>query len=247
MVKQNSQPCAVEQIHAQQDGNIWNECGNQIHATSYNPFSGLRQFRKLDKVPLMREDWIQPILDEARTNGLERTALPYPAAGGKIVIDSKEVLNFSSNDYLDLAHHRHVIDCSREALDKYGVGSAASRLVTGTLPIHEELEKRIAQEKGYPAALVFGSGYMANAGTIPVLVGRDDTIFADKLVHASVIDACRLSGAKLVRFGHNNAAALEKRLEQYSGSGRKLVITESVFSMDGDIAPLAEITKLAEK
>lgn len=196
----------------------------------------------------MRESWMQPILDEARASGLERTARVYPEAGGKIVIDGKEVLNFSSNDYLDLAHHRHVMDCSREALDQYGIGSTASRLVTGTLPIHEELEARIARKKGYPAALVFGSGYMANAGTIPVLVGRDDLIFADKLVHASMIDACKLSGARLVRFAHNDAGALEKRLEQSDASnGRKLIITESVFSMDGDIAPLAEIAALAEK
>ena len=196
----------------------------------------------------MREDWIQPILDEAGSRGLERTARAYPEVGGKITIGGKEILNFSSNDYLDLAHHRHVMDRAREALDQYGVGSTASRLVTGTLPIHEELEDRLAREKGYPAALVFGTGYMANAGTIPVLAGRDDLIFADKLVHASMIDACKLSGARLVRFAHNDAGALEKRLEQCADTaGRKLIITESVFSMDGDLAPLKEIAVLAEK
>ncbi len=196
----------------------------------------------------MREDWIQPILDEAKFQGLERTARVYPEAGGKIKIDGKEVLNFSSNDYLDLAHHRHVMDCSREALDQYGIGATASRLVTGTLPIHEELEARLAKEKGYETALLFGSGYMANAATIPILAGRDDLIFADKLVHASMIDACKLSGAKLVRFAHNDVQALEKRLEQFPTTGnRRLIITESVFSMDGDIAPLAEIAALAKK
>lgn len=196
----------------------------------------------------MREDWIQPILDETKSRGLERTARVYPEAGGKITIDGTEILNFSSNDYLDLSHHRHVMDRAREALDRYGVGSTASRLVTGTLPIHEELEDRLAREKGYPAALVFGAGYMANAGTIPVLAGRDDLIFADKLVHASMIDACKLSGAKLVRFAHNDVGALEKRLEPYTDTyGRKLIITESVFSMDGDLAPLGEIAALAEK
>jgi 8-amino-7-oxononanoate synthase len=196
----------------------------------------------------MREDWIQPILDEAKHQGLERAARVYPEAGGKIKMDGKEVLNFSSNDYLDLARHRHVVDCARAALDQYGVGSTASRLVTGTLPIHEELEARLAQEKGYESALVFGSGYLANAGTIPVLAGRDDVIFADKLVHASMIDACKLSGAKLVRFAHNDIQALENRLEQFPDIGnRRLVITESVFSMDGDIAPLSEIAALSEK
>ncbi len=197
---------------------------------------------------MMREDWIQPLLDEARSNGLERMARAYPEAGGKIKIDGKEVLNFSSNDYLDLARHRHVMDCSREALDQYGIGATASRLVTGTLPIHEELEARLAQEKGYPAALVFGSGYMANAGTIPILARPGDLIFADKLVHASMIDACKLSGAKLVRFAHNDTHALEKRLEQFPATGhRRLILTESVFSMDGDLAPLKEIAALAEK
>ena len=196
----------------------------------------------------MREDWIQPILNEAQGQGLERTARVYPEAGGKIRIDGKEVLNFSSNDYLDLSRHPHVMECAREALDKYGVGSTASRLVTGTLPIHEELEHRLAKEKGFESALVFGSGYMANAGTIPVLAGRDDLIFADKLVHASMIDACKLSGAKLVRFNHNDPDALEQRLDQHADArGRKLVITESVFSMDGDIAPLEEIALLAHR
>jgi len=196
----------------------------------------------------MREDWIQPLLEEARSKGLERNARVYPEAGGIIKINGRDVLNFSSNDYLDLARHPHVMDRSREALDQYGIGSTASRLVTGTLPIHEELESRIAKEKGFASVLVFGSGYMANAGTIPVLAGKRDLIFADKLVHASMIDACRLSGAKLVRFAHNDPSALEQRLEQHANhSGRKLIITESVFSMDGDLAPLPEIAALAEK
>ncbi len=196
----------------------------------------------------MHEDWIQPRLDEAAKNGLARTARVYPDAGGKIAIDGKTILNFSSNDYLDLSHHRHVVERSREALDRFGTGATASRLVTGTLPIHEELEARLAKEKGYPAALVFGAGYLANAGTIPVLADRDDMVFADKLVHASMIDACKLSGARLVRFAHNDSAALEQRLEQYAEApGRKLIITESVFSMDGDLAPLAALAELAEK
>ena len=196
----------------------------------------------------MNNDWIRNQLADAQANGLERQARVYPAAGGKIQIDGREVLNFSSNDYLDLVRHPHVMDRSRQALDQYGIGSTASRLVTGTLPIHEELEARIAGEKGYPAALVFGSGYMANAGAIPVLAGRGDIIFADKLCHASMIDACVLSGAKLIRFAHNDASALENRLEKFEVSGaRRLIITESVFSMDGDIAPLREIAALAEQ
>lgn len=201
-----------------------------------------------DKVPPMRTDWIQPILAETRLQGLERTAQAYAETGGVVMVDGRKMVNFASNDYLDLARHPHVIDRAREALEQHGTGATASRLVTGTLPIHEELENRLAKEKGCAAALVFGSGYMANAGTIPVLAGRDDLIVADKLVHASMIDACKLSGAKLVRFAHNDPAALEQRLAQYAAHvGRKLVITESVFSMDGDLAPLREIAALAER
>jgi 7-keto-8-aminopelargonate synthetase-like enzyme len=217
----------------------------------------------------MKETWISAILEETRSQGLERWARVYPECGGKIRMDGKEFINFSSNDYLDLVRHPHVVERSRQALEQYGTGSTGSRLVTGTLPIHEELEARLAKEKGCPAALVFGSGYMANAGTIPVLAGRDDIIFADKLVHASMIDACKLSGAKLVRFAHNDFQSLEKRLQDFatpcghcsaentaeplslrSGPNpgkRKLIITESVFSMDGDLAPLKEIAALADR
>ena len=196
----------------------------------------------------MNEDWISAILEEAQSQGLTRQARVYPECGGKITVDGRELLNFSSNDYLDLVRHPHVVDRARQALEKYGTGTGGSRLVTGTLPIHEELEARLAKEKGYPAALLFGSGYMANAGIIPVLAGRDDVIFADKLVHASMIDACKLSGAKLVRFAHNDFQSLQKRLIEFPNIGnRQLIITESVFSMDGDIAPLKEIAALAEK
>lgn len=210
--------------------------------------SGLRRGGFFDKMVRMCEEWMISRLEAARAAGMERSARVVPEAGGKFKLEGREVLNFSSNDYLDLGRHRHVMDCSREALDQYGIGSASSRLVTGTLPIHETLEARLAKEKGFEAALVFGSGYMANAGTIPVLAGREDVILADKLVHASMIDACRLSGAKLVRFAHNDVEALERRLEQVGDfAGRKLILTESVFSMDGDLAPLKEIAALARK
>ncbi|QBG48393.1 8-amino-7-oxononanoate synthase [Verrucomicrobia bacterium S94] len=204
--------------------------------------------KQLGQSDPMDDTWIQQQLNVFAKQGLERRARIFPQAGGLIRIDGTEMLNFSSNDYLDLARHPHVIDRARQALNEFGTGTAASRLVTGTLPIHEELEQRLAREKGFDSALVFGTGYMANAGTIPVLAGRGDLIFADKLVHASMIDACRLSGAKLVRWTHNDAEALEKRLRQHADStGRKLIITESVFSMDGDMAPLTEIAGLAEQ
>ena len=167
-----------------------------------------------------------------------------PAA--KSMLDGREFLNFSCNDYLGLSKHPRVMAAAKQALDEYGAGSTASRLVTGTLPIHEQLERRLADFKGYPAALVFGSGYLANAGVIPSLVSRDDTVFADKLVHASLIDAITLSRAKLVRFRHNDIQHLEELLKK-NPTGRRLVVTESVFSMDGDLAPLPEIAAVASK
>ena len=190
------------------------------------------------------ESWLQDGLDTLRGQAAERSLTSYASAGGKIEIDGRPFLNFSSNDYLDLARHPHVLARAREALDSYGSGATASRLVTGTLPVHVEFEERLARHKGYPDALLFGSGYMANAGVIPALVGRDDVVIADRLVHASVIDAITLSRARLLRFQHNDVDHLRDTLAR-AGTGRKLVVTESVFSMDGDLAPLAEVAVLS--
>lgn len=195
----------------------------------------------------MREEWIQSVLAEARRRGEERSVSICPFSGGKWSQDGRTVLNFAGNDYLDLANHPRVRDRARDAVEQYGAGATASRLLAGTLPIHDELERRLAHEKGYPAAVLFGAGYLANVGTIPAIVGRGDHIFADRLVHASMIDACRLSGARLVRFAHNDAGALEARLRAAPPRGRRLILTESVFSMDGDLAPLNDIAVLAEK
>ncbi|MFH0908577.1 MAG: 8-amino-7-oxononanoate synthase [bacterium] len=190
------------------------------------------------------ENWMQDGLGKLRGQTALRSLTSYAAAGGKITVEGKPVLNFSSNDYLDLARHPHVLLRAHEALDRFGAGATASRLVTGTLPIHEEFEERLARHKGYPASLLFGSGYMTNAGVIPALVVRDDTVIADRLVHASVIDAITLSRARLIRFQHNDVDHLRDALAG-SGEGRRLVVTESVFSMDGDLAPLDDIARAA--
>jgi len=196
---------------------------------------------------MKRESWIAEELEALKTGHLDRHLRVYPEAGGKIRMDGREFLNFSSNDYLALARHPQVIASAEKALREFGAGSTASRLVTGTLPLHEELERRLASYKGYKAALVFGSGYLANAGTIPALAGRDDTVFADKLAHASIIDSIILSRARLVRFRHNDVQHLDELLQKNSTSGRRLVVTESVFSMDGDLAPLADIAAVATR
>jgi len=166
-----------------------------------------------------------------------------------------DALNFSSNDYLDLARDPQVLAAARAALDAFGAGSTASRLVCGTLAPHTELERAIAASKGTEAALVFGSGYLTACGIFSALAGRHDTVVADKLVHACVIDAVKLSGAKLVRFRHNDAAHAEELMaraaqnadESTSSGGSTILVTESVFSMDGDRAPLDQLRAAAAR
>jgi glycine C-acetyltransferase/8-amino-7-oxononanoate synthase len=192
------------------------------------------------------QTWIEKELAELREQNLLREVREYPSAGGIVRMDGREYLNFSSNDYLDLANNAHVKVVAQLLLKKLGSGAGASRLVTGTLTCHTELEKRLADLKGYPTALVFGSGYLANVGLIPALVGKTDFVFADKLAHASIIDGAILSRARLHRFNHNNPEHLDGLLRKTPSAGRRLLITESVFSMDGDIAPLRELAAVAE-
>lgn len=198
----------------------------------------------LHSQPMNREEWIEEELSGLCEEHAERRTRIYPSSGGKIVLNGQDCLNFSCNDYLGLSKHPRVVAAAKRALDEYGAGSTASRLVTGTLPGDEELEHRLATFKGYPSALVFGSGFLTNIGVIPSLVGREDTVFADRLVHASIIDAITLSRARLARFHHNDVQHLEELLKK-STAGRRLVVTESVFSMDGDLAPLPEIAAMA--
>ncbi len=158
------------------------------------------------------------------------------------------LLNFSSNDYLGLSQHEGVKAALVEGALRYGAGSGASRLVTGTHRPHEALEQALADFKQTEAALTFGSGYAAALGAITALIGTGDTVILDKLSHASLIDAARLSGAKLRVFPHNHLGRLEKLLQHSTAASRRvLVVTESVFSMDGDTAPLAEIVALKEQ
>ncbi|MFC1498460.1 8-amino-7-oxononanoate synthase [Verrucomicrobiota bacterium] len=192
-----------------------------------------------------REKWINDDLAKLCSEHLDRHLQAYPACGGKILIDGRTYLNFSSNDYLGLARHPEVISAAREAASLYGAGSSASRLMTGTLPCHEELEERISRLKGYPCALIFGSGFLANIGAIETLAGRNDHVFADKLIHSSLMHGIVMSRARLYRFKHNDPESLLTLLKKAPDNGRRLVITESVFSMDGDIAPLLEIAQIA--
>ena len=163
------------------------------------------------------------------------------------LIDTK-LLNFSANDYLGLSRHSALIEAARQAAADCGTGAGASRLVTGTDSAVLKLEEEMASWKEKEAALVFTSGYAAALGTVPALVGKGDTIILDKLAHASLIDAARLSGAMVRTFAHNDTRRLETLLQKLStGKGRTLIVTESIFSMDGDAAPLREIIELKDR
>ena len=167
--------------------------------------------------------------------------------GPVLVLDGREVINLSSNNYLGLANHPALAAAAKEAIDRYGCGSGASRLISGNMALHEELERRLGEFKGTEAALVFNSGFQANTGILSTLAGEGDVILSDALNHASIIDGCRLSRAKTVVYAHGDLDQLEAALKQSAHARRRLIVTESIFSMDGDEAPLAGIVELAEQ
>ena len=168
------------------------------------------------------------------------------AQGVRITVDGKNYLSFCSNDYLGLANHPQLVAALQQGAQQFGTGSGASHLVSGHFSAHQALEQALADFVGKPAALSFSTGYMANLGAVQALVGRGDTIFADKLNHASLNDAMLLSRAEVKRYRHNDVAQLGELLAQ-THSGRKLIITDAVFSMDGDIAPVPELLALCEQ
>lgn len=163
--------------------------------------------------------------------------------GSRILIDGKNYINFSSNDYLGLANHPHLIESSKKAIETFGFGSGASRLLCGGSILHSELEKKTAKFKGTESALIFNSGYSANTGIIPAITDEGDVIFSDELNHASIVDGCRLSRAKKIIYRHKDTKHISELIEKEKAK-RKIIITDSVFSMDGDIAPLKDIYEL---
>jgi glycine C-acetyltransferase len=193
--------------------------------------------------------WIEDELQSLREAGLfNRIRTLSSPQGAWLVVDGKRVLNFCSNNYLGLANHPRMVQSAKESVQKYGVGPAAVRTIAGTMDLHLQLEERLARFKGVEAAITFQSGFTANLGTIPALVGKEDAIFSDELNHASIIDGSRLSGAKIIRYAHCNPEDLERLLlEERQKYPRALVITDGVFSMDGDIAPLDKIFEVTQK
>ena len=190
---------------------------------------------------------LQSALDERAAQGLlrRRSTVQSPQAP-HIIVDGQPCLSFCSNDYLGLANHPQLIAALKHGAQQYGVGAGAAHLVSGHTAPHERLEHALADFAGKPAALLFSTGYMANLGVVQALVGKADTVFADKLNHASLNDAMQLSRANIRRYRHNDMAQLGLLLEQTSG-GRKLIVTDAVFSMDGDLAALPEILALCER
>jgi len=185
------------------------------------------------------EDELHGLKEAGLYNRIRQLSSPQ---GAWLIVDGKRVLNFCSNNYLGLANHPRLLQTAKEAVDKYGVGPAAVRSIAGTMDLHVRLEERMAAFKGVQAAITFQSGFNANLGTIPALVGKADVIFSDELNHASIIDGSRLSGAQIIRYNHCDPADLEKALlEHREKYPRALVITDGVFSMDGDVAPLDKI------
>ena len=186
-------------------------------------------------------------MDELKALGLHRrTRLVSGPQGPHVLLDGKPVLLLCSNNYLGLADHPRVREAAADAAMRWGVGAGASRLVSGTMTIHRRLEERLAEFKGRETALLFGSGYLANAGAIAALARPGDVIFSDELNHASIIDGCRLSRAEVFVYDHGDVEHLAWGIGEAEGRGA-LIVTDSVFSMDGDVAPLAEIVELAHR
>ncbi|HMJ02638.1 MAG TPA: 8-amino-7-oxononanoate synthase [Conexibacter sp.] len=190
---------------------------------------------------------IEARLDELHQLGLaRRTRLVSGPQGPRVVLDGKPVLLLCSNNYLGLADHPGVREAAAEAAMRWGVGAGASRLVSGTMTIHRRLEERLASFERRQAALLFGAGYLANAGVISALARRGDVIFSDELNHASIVDGCRLSRADVFVYEHGDVEHLEWGLREANGRGA-LIVTDGIFSMDGDVAPLVDLAEVAER
>jgi len=190
---------------------------------------------------------ISKALSSIKKNGLYRD-FKYLSSeqGPRVNINGKEIILLGSNDYLGLCNDSRLKEAAKDAIDKYGVGSGGSRLTTGSYDLHRELEERIAAFKGTEAALVFNTGYMTNVGIISAICDRRWVIFCDKYNHASIVDGCLLSGARLVRYKHCDMDDLERKIKIYKGDNN-LIVTDGIFSMDGNAAPLSDIVRLAKR
>jgi glycine C-acetyltransferase len=196
-----------------------------------------------DKISFLYEQ-----LAELREQGLFNDIRTIESAiDGHITIGGRRYLNMTSNNYLGLANHPRLKEAVKRAIDTYGIGPAAVRSIAGTTALHTQLETRLAEFKRAQAALTFQGGFMANLATIATIMGDGDLIFSDELNHASIIDGCRLSKARVVRYAHSDPADLDRAIREHAGFRRGLVITDGVFSMDGDIAPLPDLLEVTRR
>jgi len=193
--------------------------------------------------------WMRERFESLQSQGLDWSPPTLESANEpRCIIDGKSTIMLSANNYLNLTNHPKVVAAMIDATRKYGAGSGSVRAIAGTMDIHLEAESKVAEFKGVESALIYSAGYTANVGLIPTLVrGKQDVIISDELNHGSIIDGVRLTKAQRGVYSHNDMGALEMVLSQYSDAERKLIITDGVFSMDGDIAPLADISKLADE
>ncbi len=186
--------------------------------------------------------------DRERQNLLRAEWAVKSAQGPRVVLAGRgRVVVLCSNNYLGLAEHPALRRAAADAIERYGLGTGASRLVSGTTELHEELERRIALFKGVEAAIAFNTGYAANTGVIPAVAGEGDVILSDALNHASIIDGCRLSRARTVVYRHRDREHLEELLKEHRSARRRLIVSDGVFSMDGDITPLPDLVDLSER
>jgi len=192
--------------------------------------------------------WLEAELEGLKAAGLYNTIRTIESPmDARVTINGQQMLNFCANNYLGLANHSRMREAAKQAIDRYGVGPGAVRTIAGTMSLHIQLEQRLAAFKGAEDCITLQSGFTANLATIPALVGKGDVIFSDSLNHASIIDGCRLSRAKIVAYEHNNMADLDAKLQEASGAKIKMIVTDGVFSMDGTIAQLDKICDLADK
>ncbi len=195
-----------------------------------------------------RLDFLQRELDLLREKNLYRILRTVEGEQlPRTIVNGKEMVLMASNNYLGLASHPYLKEAAIKSVEKYGVSASASRLISGTMTLHRKLEEKIASFKKTESALVFNSGYTANIGIISTLLTKGDIIFSDELNHASIIDGCRLSGAEIMVFPHKRTDILERMIKRSHTHGKRMIVVDAVFSMDGDIAPLPEIVYLAEK
>lgn len=186
--------------------------------------------------------------DEAKAMGMYPYFTPIQEVkGNKVKVDGKEMIMVGSNNYLGLINHPRVMKAAQEAVDRYGVATCGSRFLNGTLDIHIELEKKLAEFMKKEVALAFSTGFQTNQGIISTLIGKGDSVITDKMVHASIIDACRLTYGHVLRFKHNDMADLEKTLSSLDKDAGKMVVVDGVFSMEGDLANLPKIVELSKK